>query len=127
MFSISIKRKTKSHLSMQYLYLNYIKKEGVKLTIQSSIAKAIRVINELKGAGDDSFLAYFKVMSSVFLAFATITILIITAINMGKLAQTKQRPGQRKEAIDAIGLNFMSLAIIGGADLIFMLIVYSFL
>ena len=112
---------------MQYLYLNYIKKEGVKLTIQSSIAKAIRVINELKGAGDDSFLAYFKVMSSVFLAFATITILIITAINMGKLAQTKQRPGQRKEAIDAIGLNFMSLAIIGGADLIFMLIVYSFL
>lgn len=66
-----------------------------------------------------------KILTSFFLAFVTITILILLVINLVKLSHTRGNPGAREQVIKDLGVNFFSLAIIGGIDL-FVVMLFMF-
>lgn len=91
--------------------------------MNSQISRAIKAIETLKNGDLGTII---KILTSGVLGFVTISLLIMIVMNLVKLAHSSDRPGAREEIIKHLGVNFLSLAIIGGIDLFLAIFLFLF-
>lgn len=69
------------------------------------------------------FLTTYKVAIGIFIAFVYITIIIILAINIAKLADPSSHPLIRKKILDNIMISMICLALISAFSIFYVLII----